>query len=80
MTQSEAKPKRVFFYVQHLLGIGHLVRASRIAHAMAKAGLDVTVVTGGSIIEGFPGKACAMCSFLLSLRQTAAFPALLMHR
>lgn len=48
-------PKRIFFYVQHLLGIGHLVRASRIASAMSAAGLDVTMVTGGSIIEGFPG-------------------------
>ncbi|MDO1582913.1 glycosyltransferase family protein [Rhizobium oryzicola] len=45
---------RVFFYVQHLLGIGHLVRASRIAEAMVSAGMEVTLVTGGSRIEGFP--------------------------
>lgn len=50
------RPGRIFFYVQHLLGIGHLVRASRIATAMSKAGMDVTMVTGGSIIEGFPGE------------------------
>lgn len=48
--------KRVFFYVQHLLGIGHLVRASRIAQAMHVAGLNVTMVTGGSHVEGFPGE------------------------
>lgn len=47
--------KRVFFYVQHLLGIGHIVRASRIAAAMQAAGLDVTMVTGGKPVEGFPG-------------------------
>ena len=47
--------KSVFFYVQHLLGIGHLARASRIAAAMAARGLDVTVVTGGTPVEGFPG-------------------------
>lgn len=47
--------KAVFFYVQHLLGIGHLARASRIAAAMAARGLDVTVVTGGTPVEGFPG-------------------------
>ncbi|WP_353844891.1 glycosyltransferase [Rhizobium sp. CSW-27] len=47
--------KRVFFYVQHLLGIGHLVRASRIAAALHAAGLEVTLVTGGNAIEGFPG-------------------------
>lgn len=46
--------KRVFFYVQHLLGIGHIARASRIANAMAKDGFDVTVVTGGLPVPGFP--------------------------
>jgi predicted glycosyltransferase len=47
--------RKVFFYVQHLLGIGHLARASRIAQAMAEHGLDVSVVTGGVPVEGFPG-------------------------
>jgi predicted glycosyltransferase len=46
---------RVFFYVQHLLGIGHLARASRIAAALAADHFDVTVVTGGSPVPGFPG-------------------------
>ena len=46
---------RVFFYVQHLLGIGHLARASRIANAMAKDGCQVAVVTGGTPVSGFPG-------------------------
>ncbi|TJV44772.1 MAG: glycosyl transferase [Mesorhizobium sp.] len=44
-----------FFYVQHLLGIGHLARASRIAAALVDDGFDVTVVTGGAPIAGFPG-------------------------
>ncbi len=39
---------RVFFYVQHLLGIGHLKRAATIARAMADAGLEVTLVSGGA--------------------------------
>lgn len=47
-------PPRVMFYVQHLLGIGHLARASRICTALAEAGVDVTVVTGGLPIPGFP--------------------------
>lgn len=38
---------RVLFYVQHLLGIGHLKRAGTLARAMAAAGLEVTVVSGG---------------------------------
>lgn len=27
---------RIFFYVQHLLGIGHIARASRIANALSR--------------------------------------------
>lgn len=48
-------PPRVFFYVQHLLGIGHLARASRIAGALAADGFEVTVATGGTPVPGFPG-------------------------
>ena len=47
---------RIFFYVQHLLGIGHIARASRIASALVKDGFDVTVVTGGLPVPGFPGE------------------------
>ena len=47
--------RALFFYVQHLLGIGHLARASRIAAALAEDGFDVTVVTGGTPVAGFPG-------------------------
>ena len=46
---------RVLFYVQHLLGIGHLSRASRIARAMVDRGMVVTLVTGGMPVPGFPG-------------------------
>ena len=46
---------RVFFYVQHLLGIGHLARASRIVRALADDGFAVTLVTGGMPVDGFPG-------------------------
>ncbi|MBB5595033.1 MULTISPECIES: glycosyltransferase family protein [Rhizobium] len=55
VTVSHSQPLRVFFYVQHLLGIGHLARASRIASALAKDGCQVTVVTGGVPVNGFPG-------------------------
>lgn len=47
--------RRVLFYVQHLLGIGHLARASRVAGALAAEGFAVTVVTGGAPVPGFPG-------------------------
>jgi predicted glycosyltransferase len=39
---------RVFFYVQHLLGIGHLRRAATLARAMVAGGLDVLIVSGGA--------------------------------
>ena len=38
---------RAFFYVQHLLGIGHLKRAVTLARAMAAAGMEVTLASGG---------------------------------
>ena len=53
MTAQSAAP-RVFLYVQHLLGIGHLVRASRIADALADDDFEMTVVTGGTPVAGFP--------------------------
>ncbi len=40
-------PARILFYVQHLLGIGHLVRCHRIARALDQAGFAVTIVSGG---------------------------------
>ncbi|MGE0574543.1 glycosyltransferase family protein [Reyranella sp.] len=39
---------RVFLYVQHLLGIGHLRRAATLARALAAAGFDVLLVSGGA--------------------------------
>ena len=39
--------RRAFFYVQHLLGIGHLKRAVTLARAMAAAELEVTLASGG---------------------------------
>lgn len=38
---------RLFFYVQHLLGIGHLRRTVTLARACAAAGLEVTLASGG---------------------------------
>ncbi len=46
---------RVLFYVQHLLGIGHIARASLVASALMEDGFDVTMVTGGLPVPGFPG-------------------------
>ncbi len=41
---------KVLFYVQHLLGIGHLKRATTLARAMNDLGLKVTLVSGGDFV------------------------------
>lgn len=43
----------VLFYVQHLWGVGHVYRATRIAHGLVEAGFDVHLVWGGTEISGF---------------------------
>jgi predicted glycosyltransferase len=43
---------KVFFYVQHLLGIGHLKRAATLARALQRAGFEVTLASGGLPVEG----------------------------
>jgi predicted glycosyltransferase len=48
--------------VQHLLGIGHLARASRIAAALKGDGWDVTLAQGGMPVAGFPGEGIATVS------------------
>lgn len=45
---------KVFFYVQHLLGIGHLKRAAMIARALRAAGIEVTLASGGPSVAGIP--------------------------
>jgi predicted glycosyltransferase len=39
--------RRIFLYVQHLLGIGHFRRAATLARALAGEGMQVTFATGG---------------------------------
>jgi len=45
---------RAFFYVQHLLGIGHLKRAATIAQALRATGFEVTLASGGAPVQGIP--------------------------
>lgn len=68
--------ERVLFYVQHLLGIGHLARASRIAQALAADGFDVTAVMGGAAVPGFPGPGIAMLELPPIVSVDQAFSAL----
>ena len=43
----DAPSARIAFYVQHLLGIGHLYRARRICDALVRTGATVTMIAGG---------------------------------
>jgi predicted glycosyltransferase len=47
---------KVLFYVQHLLGIGHLARASLICQALETKGFTVKLVMGGVPVKGVPDK------------------------
>ncbi|HET7411373.1 MAG TPA: glycosyltransferase [Pararhizobium sp.] len=38
---------RILFYVQHLMGVGHVFRAMRIVRALGRAGFKVDLVHGG---------------------------------
>jgi predicted glycosyltransferase len=48
---------RVFFHVQHLLGIGHIRRAAVLARTLAASGFDVLLVSGGAPLKLDLGRA-----------------------
>lgn len=45
---------KVFFHVQHLLGIGHLRRAERLSRALRAQGFEVVIASGGAPVAGIP--------------------------
>jgi predicted glycosyltransferase len=72
----QTKQYRVLFYVQHLLGVGHVRRASLLCEALVAAGLDVHMVLGGESVAAihFTG---AQCHYLPAIRvQNADFSVL----
>lgn len=44
---------RILFYVQHLMGVGHVFRAMRIVKALTGAGMAVDLIYGGEPIPNF---------------------------
>jgi predicted glycosyltransferase len=68
---------KVLVHVQHLLGIGHLARVSRIAAALAKAGADVTLVSGGAVVSGFPPKGVKLVQLPAIRARDMSFSALI---
>ena len=63
---------RVFFYVQHLLGIGHLRRAATLARALAAGGFDVLLVSGGAPVDGLGARRRALPSTAAGARRRCA--------
>lgn len=45
---THAQSPTILFYVQHLLGIGHVFRATRVARALSHAGARVVLAWGGT--------------------------------
>lgn len=66
MSRTRAK-SRLLFYVQHLLGIGHLRRAALLSDALVACGFDVHMVLGGESVASihFVG---ASCHYLPAIR------------
>lgn len=58
---------RILFYVQHLMGVGHVFRAMRIVRALVEAGHEVDLVYGGEPVPNFD-PAGASVHYLPSLR------------
>ena len=47
-----ATQPRLLFYIQHLLGIGHIKRAATLTRGLVAGGYDVTFVSGGMTVPG----------------------------
>jgi predicted glycosyltransferase len=62
----------VLLYVQHLLGIGHLRRSLRIAEALVREGIRVTLISGG---EPLSSLACTSAERIIQLPPIRALDA-----
>ncbi len=58
----------VLFYVQHLLGIGHLRRALHLVGALTEQGIEVTLVSGGEKLPDLAGAAAERVVQLTPIR------------
>lgn len=47
--------QRILFYVQHLMGVGHVFRATRVVNALVARGFEVHLVHGGARIPHLNG-------------------------
>ena len=78
MSRPPAQPAapRVLLHVQHLLGIGHVRRAAAIARAMTRAGLAVTVASGGGAVAGVDFGAAELVELPVARAADSSFSAI----
>lgn len=72
------KPPVVLFYVQHLLGIGHVFRATRVARALARLGCEAHLVWGGTATAD-PDLSDLKVKYLTAVRSDSASFSNLVH-
>ena len=68
---------KILVYVQHLLGIGHVRRASLLTGALAEAGAEVTVLSGGFPVPGIGFDGARIIQLPPARAADAAFSAVL---
>lgn len=79
MPRNGARP-RIALYVQHLLGIGHLRRAAALTRALAAAGADVLVLSGGLPVADIAFGGAEILQLPPCITADASFSALLDER
>ncbi|MEL7357312.1 MAG: glycosyltransferase [Cyanobacteria bacterium J06560_6] len=67
--------KKLMFYCQHLLGMGHLIRSMEIVRSLT-ADFEVCFINGGEIIDGFQAPPSVRVINLLAIKSDAEFQAL----
>ncbi|MEL6492619.1 MAG: glycosyltransferase [Cyanobacteria bacterium J06621_3] len=67
--------KKLMFYCQHILGMGHLIRSMEIVRSLT-ADFEVCFINGGEIIDGFQAPPSVRVINLLAIKSDAEFQAL----
>ncbi|MEO0648494.1 MAG: glycosyl transferase, partial [Cyanobacteria bacterium J06650_10] len=67
--------KKLMFYCQHILGMGHLIRSMEIVRGLT-ADFEVCFVNGGEVINGFQPPAAVEVINLPAIKSDPEFKAL----
>ncbi|MEO1619973.1 MAG: glycosyltransferase [Cyanobacteria bacterium J06632_3] len=67
--------KRLMFYCQHILGMGHLVRSMEIARSLTRE-FEVCFINGGEIVDGFQVPQGVRVIDLLAIKSDCEFQSL----